>query len=204
MLTLRVLRLLFHPPWKGGPGWKKVTLGSACQGLNLPSSFMQEGFPHVEVLPARGSALPSSLRLPYSAISLHSPAVVPCQMSCHVPTQPLPTELFPWKKARPGEVLLVQTQIWVSRPEGPYEEGQWLQPFISSMFNKADSSFTSSCSQQNQRCRRGASCSLTLWDPLHLTGKFVFLCTDPRENIVKKRQLKIQALDLSKAFFTKR
>lgn len=44
-VTLRVLRSLFHPPWKGGPGWKKVAMGSACQGLNLPSSFMQEGFP---------------------------------------------------------------------------------------------------------------------------------------------------------------
>lgn len=65
------------------------------------------------------------------------------------------------------------------------------------MFDKADSSFTSSCSQQSQSCRRGASSSLKLWDPLHLMGKCVFPRTDPKENIVKKRQLKIQALDLS-------
>lgn len=61
MVTLRVLRLLIHPSWKGGPGWKKVATGSACQGLNLSFSFMQEGFPHVEVSLEEGSVLPSSL-----------------------------------------------------------------------------------------------------------------------------------------------
>lgn len=72
MVTPSALRLLFHPSWKEGPGWKEVTMASACQGLKLCSSFMQEDFA------TRGSVLPSSLCLPCSAslctVLLWSPA----------------------------------------------------------------------------------------------------------------------------------
>lgn len=60
MGTLRMLRLLCHPPWKEGPGWKKVVMGSTCQGLKHPPVVSRRAF----LSPARRSELSSSLCLP--------------------------------------------------------------------------------------------------------------------------------------------